>query len=108
MMESELKICDWHKWSLHQKRAYVKGSSGGFNLNRADIAALDDDYREMRYSMKTIRMAVDVIDQLSAKDPEKEALIAALEALVDRDKRWNRRHNHDDCQEIEDAEALLV
>lgn len=78
----ELVIVDWRKWSLHQKRAYVKGSGGGFNLKRSDIAALDDAYRGMQYTLKTIRMAVDVIDELSKQlTAAQQALDTAVEAL---------------------------
>lgn len=55
---------NWKKWSLTQKIDYVKGSYGGFNLNREDIASLPDDYREMRYELRVIRMAVNVIEEL--------------------------------------------
>jgi hypothetical protein len=55
----------WQDYSLNQKINYVKGAHGGFNLGREDIERLPDNYREMRYELKTIRMAVDVIDDLS-------------------------------------------
>jgi hypothetical protein len=74
--KQELVFPDWRKWSLEQKVSYVKGSSGGFNLKRADIAELDDNSRQVHYKMKTIRMAVNVIDiqgaeLLSARKREK-------------------------------------
>lgn len=57
-----INLHNWHDLSLEQKINYVKGSYGGFNLGREDIERLPDNYREMRYEIKTIRMAVDVID----------------------------------------------
>ncbi len=60
----------WKKWSLEQKIAYVKGNQGGFNIERPDIAGLSDSSRAMQYQMKTVRMAVDVIDLLCAEIQE--------------------------------------
>lgn len=55
---------NWRNWTLKQKIDYVKGSYGEFNLNREDIASLPDDYREMKYELRVIRMAVNVIEEL--------------------------------------------
>lgn len=57
----------WKDWSLDCKISYVKGSGGGFNLKRQDIAAISDFDEGPRYKMKTIRMAVDIIDLLQAE-----------------------------------------
>jgi len=78
---ASIGVVNWREWSLQQKIQYVKGSGGGFNLKRHDIATLDDESRDVHYKMKTIRMAVDVIDDLSKQlTATQQALDSAVEA----------------------------
>lgn len=94
LTSKELELYNWHDWSLLEKIDYVKGSYGGFNLRREDIASLADDYREMRYQMKTIRMAVDIIEiQAKQLTDTQQALDSAVEALEEVVRWYGYRHD---------------